>query len=170
MGLRVKEMTSESPNNKRVLHVAGTKGRTDALSLDKWFHNDFEKGHTDEYTVGAMDVGQVLLLQLHSDGGGWWHKNPDWFVNRISVISAKNSESYEFPCNRWVQNELKVFQGKGKNFLETSFPWLWFFCFPSLSFVLVMVSRESIGDFQWVLSILLTIRPLPFSVTNYMLS
>ena len=106
------------------LHVAGTKGRSDALSLDKSLHDDFEKGHTDEYTVEAMDVGEILLLQLHSDGGGWWYKNPDWFVNKIAIIAAKNNESYEFPCNRWVLKDLKVFQGKGKNILQRSFPWL----------------------------------------------
>ena len=83
------------------------------IKLDNW-GNDFEKGDVDEYSVEAMDVDEVLMVHLHNSGGGWWHKNPDWFVNRISVISSSQEDPFEFPCYRWVLSDLVVFEGKGK--------------------------------------------------------
>ena len=69
--------------NKRVLFFTGAKGRTDYLKLDKWFHNDFEAGSKEQYTVEGFDVGNIQLIELHSDGGGYWSGDPDWFVNRV---------------------------------------------------------------------------------------
>ena len=85
------------------------------IKLDNW-GNDFERGDIDEYSVEAMDVGELLMVHLNNDGGGWWHKNPDWFVNKISVISSKQlqEDPFEFPCYRWVLSDLVVFEGKGK--------------------------------------------------------
>ena len=61
----------------------GAKGRTDYLKLDKWFHNDFEAGSKEQYQVEAFDVGDIQLIELHSDGGGYWSGDPDWFVNKV---------------------------------------------------------------------------------------
>lgn len=59
----------------------------------------------------AEDVGEILLVTLMNDGGSLYS---DWFVNRVT-IKAKNV-TYDFPCNRWVQNEVTMFEGKGKAF------------------------------------------------------
>ena len=91
---------------------SGTKGKTDMIKLDKW-GNDFERGDVDEYSVEAMDVGEILMVHLHNDQGGWWYKNPDWFVNKIAVISSSQDEPFEFPCYRWVLSDLVVFEGRG---------------------------------------------------------
>ena len=91
---------------------SGTKGKTDMIKLDKW-GNDFERGDVDEYSVEAMDVGEILMVHLHNDQGGWWYKNPDWFVNKIGVISSSQDEPFEFPCYRWVLSDLVVFEGRG---------------------------------------------------------
>ena len=99
----------------------GTKGKTDLIKLDNW-GNDFERGDVDEYSIEAMDVGKVLMIQLHNDGGGWWYKNPDWFVNKITVLSSSQEDPFEFPCHRWVHSDLSVFEGRGIHFqcsLET---------------------------------------------------
>ena len=96
------------------MSFSGSKGRTDAYPLDKWFHDDFEAGQTDEYTFEAMDVGDVLLVQLNNDGGGWYRKNPDWYCNVVTVINSKNGEIYTFPCYKWVHSETILFEGKGK--------------------------------------------------------
>lgn len=94
------------------ISLIGTKGKTDMIKLDNW-GNDFEKGDADEYSVEAMDVGKVLMVQLHNDRGGWWYKNPDWFVNKIAVLSStQDYEPFEFPCHRWVLSDLMVFEGK----------------------------------------------------------
>ena len=64
-------------------YFTGVKGRTDYLKLDKWFHNDFEAGSKEQYQVEAFDVGDIHLIELHSDGGGYWSGDPDWFVNKV---------------------------------------------------------------------------------------
>ena len=74
------------------------------INLDNW-GDDFERGDVNEYSVEAMDVGEVLMIHLHNNGGGWWYKNPDWFVNRISVISFSQQNPFEFPCYRWVLSD-----------------------------------------------------------------
>ena len=89
----------------------GTEGETNALSLDKWFHNDFEAGQTDEYHVTAKDVGELLMVTLKNDGGMLYS---DWFVNRVTIKDKTKNATYDFPCNRWVQSEATIFEGKGK--------------------------------------------------------
>ena len=32
----------------------------------------------------AFDVGDIHLIELHSDGGGYWSGDPDWFVNKVN--------------------------------------------------------------------------------------
>ena len=93
----------------------GTKGKTDLIKLDNW-GNDFEAGDVDEYSIVAMDVGKVLMIQLRNDRGGWWYKNPDWLVNKISVLSSSQEDPFEFPCYRWVLSDLVIFEGKGNHF------------------------------------------------------
>ena len=92
------------------LIVLGSKGKTRKHSLSSWA-NDFEAGHTDEYKIQAMDVGEVLLVHLYNDGSGFYS---DWFVNKITVTSSKQDETFHFPCYRWIVDDMVVFQGKGK--------------------------------------------------------
>lgn len=60
----------------------------------------------------AMDVGEVLMIQLHNDGSGWL-TNSDWFVNKIVVTSSTEERAFQFPCYRWVVSDMVIFQGKG---------------------------------------------------------
>ena len=89
---------------------SGTRGKTKKLSLGSW-SDDFEAGNTKEYTVQAMDVGEVLMIHLYNDRAGLWS---DWFVNKITVTSSKQERAFKFPCYRWVVSDMVVFQGKGK--------------------------------------------------------
>ncbi|CAB3985700.1 allene oxide synthase-lipoxygenase -like [Paramuricea clavata] len=57
-----------------------------------------------------MDVGEVLVINLFNNGP--LYKDPDWFVNKITVISSKQEESFEFPCYRWLISKMVAFQGK----------------------------------------------------------
>ncbi|XP_078365380.1 allene oxide synthase-lipoxygenase protein-like isoform X2 [Oculina patagonica] len=93
------------------LVIKGTNGETNPLALDKWFHNDFEAGQKDEYHVTAKDVGELLMVTLRNDGGGLYS---DWFVNRVTIKDKTKNATFDFPCNRWVQNESIIFEGKAK--------------------------------------------------------
>ncbi|XP_068703458.1 allene oxide synthase-lipoxygenase protein-like [Montipora foliosa] len=90
--------------------LTGTKGKTGKISLSSW-RNDFEAGGKDEYTVQAIDVGEVLILQIHNDESRWI-KNPDWFLERIVVKSSTQARTFLFPCYRWIESNMVVFQGK----------------------------------------------------------
>ena len=59
-----------------------------------------------------MDVGEVLMVHLYNDGSGWFS---DWFVNKITITSSKQEETFDFPCYRWVVDDMVVFQGKGES-------------------------------------------------------
>ena len=98
-------------------YFSGTKGKTEKVSLGSWY-NDFEAGRTDEYTVQAMDVGEILVIQVHNDGSGWL-TNSDWFVNKIVVASSTQGKAFQFLCYRWVVSDMVVFQGKGTSIYLT---------------------------------------------------
>ncbi|RMX58429.1 hypothetical protein pdam_00019691, partial [Pocillopora damicornis] len=91
--------------------LTGTRGKTEKLFLSSW-SNDLEAGHKDEYTLQAMDVGEILMIHLHNDGAYSWHKHPHWFVNRITVTSSEQKDPFEFPCFRWVVSDMTLFIGK----------------------------------------------------------
>ena len=59
----------------------------------------------------AKDVGELLMITLKNDGGGY---KSDWFVNRVTIKDKAKNHTYDFPCNRWVQDETIAFEGKGK--------------------------------------------------------
>ncbi|XP_028395780.1 allene oxide synthase-lipoxygenase protein-like [Dendronephthya gigantea] len=95
------------------IRITGMKGRTDYLKLDKWLHNDFEAGSKEKYEVKAFDVGDIQLIELHSDGGGYyWRDDPDWFVNRVKVSSSSQDRVYSFPCFRWITKDIVLFPRK----------------------------------------------------------
>ena len=92
--------------------VAGTKGKTDLISLDS-DRTTSKEANTDEYSIEAMDVGEVLMINLRNDGGGWCHKKSDWFVNKIHVTSSSEKESFDFPYYGWVSSGVTVIQRGG---------------------------------------------------------
>ena len=57
-------------------------------------------------------MGEVLILQIHNDESRWI-KNPDWFLERIVVKSSTQARTFLFPCYRWIESNMVVFQGKG---------------------------------------------------------
>ena len=87
------------------------------MVLDKWFHNDFEKGQEDTYVIDAEDVGEPVMIKLEKDQGGWFHGSSDWFVDKVEIGCSNNQAIYEFPCYGWVQNEAIFFEGKGRELL-----------------------------------------------------
>lgn len=96
------------------LNSLGTNGRTKPLLMDKWFHNDFEAGTQDTYTLEAEDVGELLMIKLDNDQNGLFS---DWFVEKVLITCSQNPQRlYEFPCHRWVQSESVFFEGKGTYF------------------------------------------------------
>jgi len=86
--------------------------------LDKWFHNNFEKGQEDTYVIEEVDVGEPLMIKLENDQGGLFHRSSDWFVDKVVIsCTSDNQVMYEFPCYGWVKQEAVFFEGKGRKVL-----------------------------------------------------
>lgn len=82
--------------------------------LDKWFHNDFERGQEDTYVIEAEDVGEPVMIKLENDQGGIFHRSSDWFVDKVLITTSSTIlKVYEFPCYAWVKRESVFFEGKG---------------------------------------------------------
>ena len=102
---------------KKVRKIGNTSWILRALSLRlfRWFQIDvFAPGQINDFLVTARDVGEPLLVTLKKDGGSF---DPDWFVDRVKIkkLGRRPDIIYDFPCNRWVQNEsVTIFEGKGK--------------------------------------------------------
>lgn len=89
------------------------------MPLDKLFYNDFQPGQTDEYDViSLIDVGEPLMVKLKVFIGDLIGIS-DWFVDKVTVKAG--STTYTFPCYRWVQTEVVVFEGTGKILHSFSF-------------------------------------------------
>ena len=84
---------------------------TSKFSLNKYFHNDFERGETDTYNVTGDDVGDVAMITLNNDG----MFKSNWFIDKVIVEKAVEggSEKFEFPCYHWDSHHLVVYEGKG---------------------------------------------------------
>ena len=97
------------------LTFTGKNGEeTSNFSLNKLFHNDFERGETDTYDVRGDDVGNVVMITLSNSGFGC---KSDWYIAKIVVEKETEdgvNPKYEFPCYRWVIHHLVVYEGKGK--------------------------------------------------------
>ena len=94
--------------------LTGKDGKeTSRITLDKFFHNDFEKGDIDTYNVSGEDVGDVVMITLNNNREGF---KSDWYIAKIKVEKEVSGESqkYEFPCYRWVVRQLVVYEGKGR--------------------------------------------------------
>jgi arachidonate 5-lipoxygenase len=76
--------------------LVGTRGESGPHTLDKRFHNDFEAGAEDVYTVATEDVGELVLLRFSNSGG----VAGDWLLATVWVTSG--GRSWFFPFYRWV--------------------------------------------------------------------
>lgn len=88
------------------------------VRLFYWLQFDvFAPGQTNVFHVKARDVGEPLLVTLIKGRGHFLRVDSDWFVNRVKIkkVGTGSDITYDFPCNRWVQNEsVTLFEGKGK--------------------------------------------------------
>ncbi|XP_028396594.1 allene oxide synthase-lipoxygenase protein-like isoform X2 [Dendronephthya gigantea] len=100
--------TSKAGDNHANISISltGSKGKTERLSLNSLSD---EVSSASEYTLQAMDIGEVLMVHIFNDSRSWY-KDCDWFCNKITVTSSKYEKSLEFPCYRWVVSNMVIFQ------------------------------------------------------------
>ena len=94
---------------------------TSPMSLDKFLHNDFERGETDTYDVSGEDVGDVVMITLKEH-----FLKSNWYIAKVIVEKIIEDTSFEnkyiFPCYRWVVDEIVVYEGSGNGVLSSYGP------------------------------------------------
>ncbi|XP_078376634.1 allene oxide synthase-lipoxygenase protein-like isoform X3 [Oculina patagonica] len=63
----------------------------------------------------AVDVGDILMIKVKNDQGGFFHRSSDLFLDEVSInYESDTRKVFEFPCYCWVQSESVFFEGKAK--------------------------------------------------------
>ncbi|XP_030643524.1 lipoxygenase homology domain-containing protein 1 [Chanos chanos] len=79
----------------------GEKDDTGIINLKacKSHKNKFEQGLVDEFTVEAVDLGELKKLCIgHDNSGG----SPGWFLDWVEINAPSQGQKLRFPCGRWL--------------------------------------------------------------------
>ncbi|KAI4894673.1 hypothetical protein NFI96_015585 [Prochilodus magdalenae] len=69
------------------------------LKACKSHKNKFEQGMIDEFTVEAVDLGDLQKLRIgHDNSGG----SPGWFLDWVEINAPSQGQKLRFPCGRWL--------------------------------------------------------------------
>ena len=85
----------------------GSNGDTGQRQLTKKFVNLFERGKTDDFTIEALDLGQLTRLRIEHDNKGF---GAGWMLERVDVTNLTSQEKVTFPCGQWLDKK----KGDGK--------------------------------------------------------
>lgn len=98
---------------RQVAWIIGAQLRRSLRWLGWFPSNEFAAGQSNYFLLTAKDVGEPLLVTLKKVGCGL---DSDWFVDRVTIKPLiRRGTVYDFPCNRWVQSEITIFEGTGNN-------------------------------------------------------
>ncbi|XP_031425771.2 lipoxygenase homology domain-containing protein 1 [Clupea harengus] len=79
----------------------GEKDDTGIINLKacKLHKNKFEQGMIDEFTVEAVDLGDLQKLRIgHDNSGG----SSGWFLDWVEINAPSQGLRLRFPCGRWL--------------------------------------------------------------------
>ncbi|XP_035999806.1 lipoxygenase homology domain-containing protein 1 isoform X2 [Fundulus heteroclitus] len=79
----------------------GEKDDTGLINLKacKNYKNKFEQGMINEFTVEAVDLGDLEKLRIgHDNSGG----SSGWFLDWVEVDAPSQGQRLRFPCGRWL--------------------------------------------------------------------
>ncbi|XP_074659812.1 lipoxygenase homology domain-containing protein 1-like [Tubulanus polymorphus] len=69
------------------------------LKSSKTYNNKFERNHTDEFIIEAVDIGDLQKIKIgHDDYGG----GADWFLDKVEIDCPALGKKWVFPCGRWL--------------------------------------------------------------------
>ncbi|CAF4048737.1 unnamed protein product, partial [Rotaria sordida] len=69
------------------------------LVTSKTYSDPFDRGHTDEFEIEAMDIGEPKKIKIGHDDSGF---RPDWFLERVEIDVPKFGRIWIFPCGKWL--------------------------------------------------------------------
>ncbi|KAJ0019698.1 hypothetical protein NQD34_007267 [Periophthalmus magnuspinnatus] len=69
------------------------------LKACKNYKNKFEQGMINEFTVEAVDLGDLEKMRIgHDNSGG----SPGWFLDWVEIDAPSQGQRLRFPCGRWL--------------------------------------------------------------------
>ncbi|CAL8345253.1 unnamed protein product [Lota lota] len=69
------------------------------LKACKNYKNKFEQGMINEFTVEAVDLGDLEKLRMgHDNSGG----SSGWFLDWVEIDAPSQGQRLRFPCGRWL--------------------------------------------------------------------
>ncbi|XP_058493118.1 lipoxygenase homology domain-containing protein 1 [Solea solea] len=72
------------------------------LKACKTYKNKFEQGMINEFTVEAVDLGDLVKLRVgHDNAGG----SPGWFLDWVEIDAPSQGQRLRFPCGRWLSKD-----------------------------------------------------------------
>ena len=79
--------------------------QSEVFKLDKFLHNDLERGTTEEYVGPKVsdDFGSVSEIEVWRDDAG---ASALWYCLLIEVIDNKTQEEKFFPILRWIKKDI----------------------------------------------------------------
>ncbi|XP_078368600.1 lipoxygenase homology domain-containing protein 1-like isoform X2 [Oculina patagonica] len=96
--------TGDRPNAgtsaKVQFELFGDNGKTEPIQLseDRSLRL-FERGNSDKFKVDTRDVGKIEKLHVCHDNSG---RDPDWYLEEVTIDVPDKGEQYIFPCHRWL--------------------------------------------------------------------
>lgn len=62
----------------------------------------FDFLQVDEFTLEAVDLGQVFKIRVRHDNS---FLSPDWYLEEVEVIDLDTEEDFLFLCERWLSRK-----------------------------------------------------------------
>ncbi|CAL8318268.1 unnamed protein product [Lota lota] len=86
------------------LTIYGDLGDTGERKLSKseTNSNKFERGSVDQFTMEAVDLGQVFKIKIRHDNS---LLSPDWYLDQVEVLDLDTEEVFLFQCERWLSKK-----------------------------------------------------------------
>ncbi|XP_062291185.1 lipoxygenase homology domain-containing protein 1 [Scomber scombrus] len=86
------------------LTIYGDMGDTGERKLSKseTNRNKFERGSVDEFTIEAVDLGQVFKIKIRHDNS---MISADWYLDQVEVVDVDTEEVFIFLCERWLSRK-----------------------------------------------------------------
>ncbi|KAF3695639.1 Lipoxygenase -like proteiny domain-containing protein 1 [Channa argus] len=69
------------------------------LKACKNYKNKFEQGMINEFTVEAVDLGDLEKIRIGHDNSG---ASPGWFLDWVMIDAPSQGQKLCFPCGRWL--------------------------------------------------------------------
>ncbi|XP_060028313.1 lipoxygenase homology domain-containing protein 1 [Erinaceus europaeus] len=84
------------------LTIFGANGDTGRRELRQKMRNLFERGHTNRFFLGTLELGELRKVRLEHDSSG---HSAGWLVDRVEVTNTSTGVATIFSCGRWLDRK-----------------------------------------------------------------